>query len=232
MAIALIVAGGQGLRMQMEVRKQYIQFNGQPVLFHTLCVFDRSPAIESIFLVVPRDDMAFCRENIVASLQSPKEIRLVEGGDERQQSVYNGLAAISCDPDEIVLIHDGVRPFVQLNHIEACVEAAKYVGAAVLAVPVSDTIKRSDADGTIEKTIDRNRLWAAQTPQAFRYGLIRNAHDGALKSGMAVTDDSALIEASRHPVKLVAGSRNNIKITRPEDLDLASALFAVRSEGP
>lgn len=225
MAIALIVAGGQGLRMQMDVRKQYLNIDGRPVLFHTLSVFERSTAIDSIYLVVPQDDIDFCRQEIAAPLKSTKNICVVAGGEERQKSVYNGLAAMSADPDHIVVIHDGVRPFVQIEHIEACIHAAMGCGAAVLAVPVSDTIKQSDSAGHIEKTIDRRRLWAAQTPQAFRYGLIREAHDFAVKSNMTVTDDSALIEARCHPVKLVPGSRNNIKITTPDDLVFAQALL-------
>ena len=229
MVIALIVAGGQGLRMQMDVRKQYIQIDGRPVLFHTVSVFERCPAIDSIFLVVPQGDIDFCKREIVEPLQSTKAISIVAGGDERQQSVYNGLIAMPADPDQIVVIHDGVRPFVQVNHIEACIDAAKDCGAAVLAVPVSDTIKQADSEGHIEKTIDRKCLWAAQTPQAFRYGLIRDAHDVAAKTHMAVTDDSALIEAQCLPVKIVPGSRNNIKITTPDDLVFASSMLEMNA---
>jgi 2-C-methyl-D-erythritol 4-phosphate cytidylyltransferase len=225
MAIALIVAGGQGLRMQMTVRKQYLDLRGRPVLHHTLRVFDESPVIDRIVLAVPSSDLEFCLRTLVPDAGLVREVRVIEGGAERQQSVYNGLCAMEADPEDIVVIHDGVRPFVEPGHIEDCVRCARENGAAILAVPVSDTIKRADADGNIAQTIDRHGLWAAQTPQAFRYHLIRTAHDDAARRGLSATDDAALLEMKGLRVTLVPGSRNNIKITTPEDLLLAEALM-------
>lgn len=228
MAIALIVAGGQGLRMQQTVRKQYLELDGRPVLYHTVKVFASCPSISSIVLVVPPDDLVFCKQKIVDCMGAKTDIRLVGGGRERQESVYNGLVAIAPDADEIVVIHDGVRPFVEQSHIEACVEQACVYGAAILAVPVSDTIKLSDDAGHVKQTVDRTHLWSAQTPQAFRYGLIRAAHDMAVAENLKATDDASLAEARGIPVKLVPGSRTNIKITTPEDLVLASVLIRNR----
>lgn len=225
MAIALIVAGGQGLRMQQPVRKQYLELDGRPILYHTVSVFEKCTAITSIVLVVPPDDLTFCKQKIVDSMCAKKEICLVGGGVERQASVYNGLLAMEVDSREIVVIHDGVRPFVQTKQIEDCIHAASDYGAAILAVPVSDTIKQSNPRGHVEKTIDRQGLWAAQTPQAFRYGLIRESHDYAIRTHLKATDDASLLEARGLPVKLVAGSKINMKITTPEDLELATVLI-------
>lgn len=225
MAIALIVAGGQGLRMQMAVRKQYLELEGRPVLQHTLMVFDRCKLIDRIILVVPPSEDSYCKKMIVEPACLSKDIRLVQGGAERQDSVYNGLVSVDPGANEIVVIHDGVRPFVEEHHISNCIQAAQDFGASVLAVPVSDTIKHSDHNGCIDKTIDRNNLWAAQTPQAFRYNLIREAHDLAIKNHIRGTDDASLVEAQGYAIKLVQGSRNNIKITTQEDLVFASSLI-------
>ncbi|MBU1169453.1 MAG: 2-C-methyl-D-erythritol 4-phosphate cytidylyltransferase [Proteobacteria bacterium] len=225
MAIALIVAGGQGLRMEMSVRKQYLELEGTPVLQRTLMVFDQCSDIERIVLVVPPPDEEFCRTTIVQSINMTKEVLLVGGGLERQQSVYNGLLSLNIENDEIVVIHDGVRPFVDSRHIIECIHAAMDCGASVLGVPVSDTLKQLDSLGYVEKTIDRETLWAVQTPQAFQYGLIKAAHDRAVDIHIRATDDASLVEAMGRPVKLVLGSRNNIKITTRDDLVLAAALM-------
>ncbi|GAB6094584.1 2-C-methyl-D-erythritol 4-phosphate cytidylyltransferase [Desulfatiferula olefinivorans] len=225
MVIALIVAGGQGLRMQTAVRKQYLLLNGRPVLHHTLRVFDRTTVINRIVLVVPSSDLDFCRRTLVPEACPARDVLVVEGGAERRQSVYNGLCAMDAAPDDIVVIHDGVRPFVEPGHIDDCVRNARETGAAILAVPVSDTIKRADEAGNTAQTIDRLNLWAAQTPQAFRYCLIRSAHDDAARRNLTATDDAALLDMQGRSVKLVHGSRNNIKITTPEDLLLAEALM-------
>lgn len=230
MAIALIVAGGQGLRMQMAVRKQYLEIEGKPLLHHTLTVFDRCAAIDRIILVVPASDRDFCRQQIVETAGLSGDVLLVDGGEERQQSVHNGLRAMTSDLDDIVVIHDGVRPFIEERHIIDCIQAALACGASVLGVPVSDTIKQSDADGHIKRTIDRSHLWVAQTPQAFRYGLIRKAHDDAERQGMRATDDASLVEALGLPVTLVPGSRKNIKITTKEDLAFVSSLIVNTSD--
>lgn len=219
---ALIVAGGKGLRMGAGQPKQYIELNGLPILAHTLSVFDRCQIVTDICLVVPSSDIDFCRERIVKPVAPSKPVLLTQGGTERQHSVYNGIKSIDLDHDDIVLVHDGVRPFVTDLMIRECVEAAQKHGAAVLAVPVSDTLKVSDGSGTICKTIDREMIWAAQTPQTFRYSIIREAHDVAVQEKIIGTDDAFLVERLGKKVVIVQGSKNNIKITSPEDMVVAS----------
>lgn len=223
---AVIVAGGKGLRMGMDVRKQYLLLDGIPVLAHTLRVFDRCPAVTDICLVAPFFDLDYCRQAVVDVVSPSKPVLMVAGGDERQHSVYNGLQSLETAPDDVVVIHDGVRPFVDSGQILECVETAHRTGAAILAVPVSDTLKLSDGQGTVDRTLDRNKIWMAQTPQAFRYGLIREAHDRAVAENIMGTDDAFLVERLGGKVALVQGSRNNIKITTPEDMDLARSLMS------
>lgn len=221
---AIIVAGGSGLRMQSAIRKQYLEIGGRAILGHTLSVFVNCSLISDICLVIPIEDHDYCMEHVVKPLHSSKPIRLVEGGAERQQSVYNGLKSLDLMPDDLVVIHDGVRPFVTEDLIRACVDSARDGGAAILGVPVSDTLKEEASDGTIRKTLDRKKIWAAQTPQVFSYGLIRTAHEAAIQNQRAATDDSSLVESLGYTVKLVQGSRVNLKVTSPEDLSLARSL--------
>jgi 2-C-methyl-D-erythritol 4-phosphate cytidylyltransferase len=155
---------------------------------------------------------------------------VVPGGETRQASVYQGLLALekavdACDP---VVIHDGVRPFVTREQIEACVSAAKQNGACILAVPAQDTLKQVKDDSTlIDTTLARHNVWLAQTPQAFTYALIRSAHERAHEDGVTGTDDAMLVERISHPVRVIPGSRMNFKITTPDDLALAEALAAI-----
>lgn len=222
---AIIVAGGQGLRMQMPQRKQYLELDGLPVLAHTLKKFVTCPLISDICLVIPSEDHDYCLNSIIQPLSPLKPIRLVSGGNERQQSVFNGLKAIDLKPDDVVLIHDGVRPFVTHQHIKDCIDSAIECGAAILAIPVSDTLKMADDCGMVEKTLDRYRIWAAQTPQAFSFGLIWQAHETAILNNVLGTDDASLVENLGKKVRLVQGSRNNLKITTQEDVLLARNLL-------
>lgn len=210
--------------MNRSVRKQYLRLAGRPVLCHTVDAVARCPLIERILLVVPRGDFQFCREHILPSSAAAKKIRLVAGGAERQDSVYNGLLAVE-DADGIVAIHDGVRPFVDDRILADCIEAAKTAGACIAGIAVSETVKRVTADAAIDKTLDRETLWLAQTPQAFRYDIIRNAHESAREAGFKGTDDALLVERLGYDVKIVPGSRFNIKITTPEDLKMAEAIL-------
>jgi len=223
---AVIVAGGKGLRMGTDVRKQYLLLDGIPVIGHTLRAFDRCPVITDICLVTPSLDMDYCRQSVVDVVSPSKPVLMVAGGAERQHSVYNGLMALEAGPDDVVVIHDGVRPFVDDSQILECVETARRTGAAILAVPVSDTLKLSDDHGMIDRTLDRHQVWMAQTPQVFRYGLIREAHDRAAAENIMGTDDAFLLERLGTKVALVQGSRNNIKITTPEDMELARSLMS------
>ena len=226
--IALIVAAGKGIRLNDPLKKQYHSVGGLPIVVHTLHVFDSCELIDDILLVVPEEDLQFCHRELIADSDFKKKITLVNGGPQRQDSVYNGLQQIDAY-DSIVVIHDGVRPFLTLDQLEACINEAKEYGACILGVPAFDTLKRVTGSQTIVETIDREDIWFAQTPQAFRYDLIKKAHERARRLGFFGTDDAALIEQIGSPVKIIAGSRNNIKITSSEDLELARLLLERQS---
>lgn len=221
---AIIVAGGSGHRMRSETRKQYLKLGGLPILSRTIAAIDNCSIISRIFLVIPAEDFSFCKEDILKGSQFRSDIHLVSGGKTRQESVYNGLAAIP-DPDGVVLIHDGVRPFVTIDQINQCIRGAQRNGACILGIPVNDTIKQCDDLGNITKTVDRDSLWFAQTPQAFRFHLIKRAHDLAHKNKIKGTDDASLLEFIGERVSIIRGSIFNIKITTPEDLSMAEAFM-------
>lgn len=226
MAYALIVAAGKGTRLTGAQRKQYRLLAGVPVLTRTLRAMASCEGLfGGIVLVVAPADIDYCRDDIVAPAGVKIPVTLVAGGDQRQDSVYNGLCAIPC-AQGVVAIHDGVRPLVSAAVVRACVEAARRHGAAIAGVPVWETVKRCGADGVIASTLAREGLWLAQTPQAFRIELIRRGHEEARRVGFRGTDDAALLERLGIPVHLVPGSRRNIKITTAEDLCLAEALAA------
>ena len=223
----IIVAAGKGARMGNSIPKQYLEFGGHPVLAHTLRAFDSSPLIDRIYLVIAESDFAFCRHSILlkSSLRTP--VTLVSGGAERQDSVYNGIVAVDT-PVDMVVIHDGVRPFIDAAMIAACVLGAEETGACILGVPAADTLKQADASMRITGTLSRKSVWLAQTPQAFTYDLIRQAHENAREAALVETDDAALVERLGHPVRIVPGARTNIKITTPDDLIMAEAIWAAR----
>lgn len=221
---AIIVAAGQGLRMNDIKKKQYLSIAGLPVVVHTLRVFDTCEAIDEIVLVVPEEDLNFCREELIPPSGFVKQIILVAGGPKRQDSVYNGLRAIDSD-NGIIVIHDGVRPLVTADQLDACIDGARKHGACILGLPAFDTLKRVNINGTIEETLERDTIWLAQTPQAFRYNLILNAHQHARQSGLSATDDASLLEHIGVDVKIIEGSRRNLKITNPDDLKLARILL-------
>ena len=222
---AIIVASGNGLRMNNKIRKQYLLLGGMPILCRTLQVFITCQTIDTIFLVVPEDDIGYCKNNILAPLNPKKNIIIVPGGPSRQESVYNGLQKIIGNSDTVVLIHDGVRPFVTHKHIEACIDGARKSDACILGIPAYDTLKRVTASGFIEKTLARETVWLAQTPQAFKYFLIEKVHANAKKYGYTGTDDASLAERLGVNIKIINGSRSNIKITTREDLNFSKSIF-------
>ena len=224
MVSVIIVAAGQGVRMNEALRKQYLSLAGRPILSHTLLVFDGCSGINEIFLVVPGEDLDFCYKHILLPLTPQKKIHLIPGGLERQDSVYNGLLAIT-DRKSIVVIHDGVRPLVQPGHITACINGARHYGACVMGIPAHDTLKRVSDSGWIDKTIKRDTIWLVQTPQAFQYERIVLAHERARKDGYFGTDDALLLERLGENVKMIQRSKYNIKITAREDLVLAKAIL-------
>jgi len=219
----VIVAGGSGRRIGGPVRKQYLEIDGIPVLLRAVIPFLTDPRIHQVVVVLPPDDVE-APPSWLASLP----VRIVAGGGERGDSVRNGLAAVEEEID-FVLVHDGARPFASPGVIERVLDAAPH--AVIAAVPVTDTIKQVDADGTIAGTPDRARLWHAQTPQGFpRAGLVR-AYERAREDGAAATDDAALYERYVGPVRVVAGSYRNLKVTRPADMTVAEALALAPEAG-
>ncbi len=221
----IIVAGGSGVRMQSPVKKQYLALKGKPVLHHTLTAFSRVREAGQIVLVVPSEDIGFCRDSLVASLELRREIRVVSGGRTRQESVANGLAEVAANCRDaghaIVLIHDGVRPFAEPDLVKRCIQGALDHGACVPGIPSADTVKDVDSTGTVVKTIDRQRVCRIQTPQAFRLDLIVNAFDMAARHGFVGTDDSSVAEYAGFRVHVTEGSERNIKITAKQDMALA-----------
>ncbi|MBU4012113.1 MAG: 2-C-methyl-D-erythritol 4-phosphate cytidylyltransferase [Proteobacteria bacterium] len=225
MVSAIIVAAGKGVRMDDKERKQYLLLDGRPLISHTIAVFSECNMIDEIFLVVPEEDFAFCNDNILNRQNFQKKVSLVPGGAERQDSVYNGLLAIDNIDDSIVVIHDGVRPFIRSEQLLECITCAIDYDACILGIPAYDTLKRVDSSGFIENTIERNTIWLAQTPQAFKYKLIRDAHENARRAAITGTDDAMLVELLGIKVKVIRGSRCNVKITTKEDLLLAMSIL-------
>ena len=222
---ALIPAAGMGKRMGAGQNKQYLLLDGMPILAHTLRVFQEAPFIAGIYLITPEAEIPFCQSEVVERYGFSKVRTVVAGGAERQHSVRNGLLAMTeAAPDDLVLIHDGVRPFVPAELLQRAASTAEEFGGAVVAVPVKDTVKVA-RDGIIVATPPREELWLAQTPQAFRYGLIRAAHEGAAAEGFLGTDDASLLERQGCPLRIVVGDYRNIKITTPEDMLLAQAFL-------
>ncbi|MEG6523924.1 2-C-methyl-D-erythritol 4-phosphate cytidylyltransferase [Desulfotomaculum sp. 1211_IL3151] len=226
--IAIIPAAGVGSRMGSQVKKQYLTLQDRPVLTHTVGILEKTPEITGIVLVVASGEEVPCRELLLQANLFSKLMAVVPGGDHRQNSVYNGLCNLS-STTELVVIHDGARPLIQVDQISNVIKEARQVGAAALAVPVKDTVKMINDQGYVVTTPDREKLWAVQTPQVFRYDLIWEAHQAARAKGFYATDDCALVEALGKQVKLVQGSYENIKITTPEDMVLAEAFLRRRN---
>jgi len=224
---AVIPAAGQGRRMGAGVKKPFLLLGGFPVIHYTLRVMEESLLVDSVVLVVGPDEKERCRAMALSSFSKVKII--VTGGEKRQDSVYNGLLALSPDT-RLVVIHDAARPFLCSAGLQAVVGAAETFGAATLAVPVKDTVKAAGENGFINQTLPRDSLWLAQTPQAFQYSLIVAAHRRAREIGYSCTDDAGLVELAGQPVRLVPGSYENIKITTPEDLIMAEALLRRKGE--
>jgi 2-C-methyl-D-erythritol 4-phosphate cytidylyltransferase len=216
---AIIVAAGSSRRMK-GVDKLLAPLGGRPLVAHSIEAFARHPAIDELVIVASEANLLPIREITAATLGLRATVVL--GGKRRRDSVLNGLHAVD-DACDYVLVHDAARPLVDAAMIDEALAGAREVGAALCAVPVSDTVKRADPSGKVSSTVTREGLWLAQTPQAFRRDLLLRAHETI---GIDVTDDAALIELLGEPVKLVMGSTRNIKVTLPQDLALARALLA------
>ena len=209
--------------MGASMNKQYLQLAGRPILAHTLSRFEHHPRIDNVVVITPAAEIPFCREEVVARYGFAKVSAIVAGGDERQDSVRHGLLALKQhDRDDLVLIHDGVRPLLDDETIDRLIDTVIEKGACLAGVPVKDTVKEV-VEGRVVGTPDRSRLWQAQTPQVFRLGAILEAHLRAHDEGFTATDDAMLAEWCGEAVHMVTGSYHNIKITTPEDLQMAEA---------
>ena len=227
MNYAIILAAGSGKRMGTHIPKQFLDLAGRPVLAWTLTAFERADRIDRVVLVVGPEDLDTCREQF-GKKKFSKVVDVVAGGAERQDSVACGLRAIPQEAD-VVAVHDGARAYVTPADINAVVLTAAERGAAVLGIPVTDTIKRVRDDQVVE-TLDRSTLRAVQTPQAFRRDVIFRAHRAARESGYLGTDDTALVERLGEAITIVPGRADNIKITSPEDLDMGLHILEKRGD--
>jgi 2-C-methyl-D-erythritol 4-phosphate cytidylyltransferase len=233
--VVIIPAAGLGTRMaslhktkarKPAASKQFLELDGIPVLIHTLRKFTGSPEVNEVFVALRKTEIASFGGSLERETPEilKKKTVLLEGGETRQQSVTNALAAVAAAADDIVLVHDAVRPFVTQEMIHDVIAAAKKYGAAIAGVPAVDTMKqvdRTSAGALIKATIPRERIVMAQTPQGFRYDVLKKAFGEAIADGFVGTDEASLVERSGHQVAVVMGSPQNIKITTPADLELA-----------
>ncbi len=220
---AIILAGGRGKRMQSDIPKQYLELNGYPLLYYTIKAFEAS-SVDDIILVCAEGEEQYCRDMIIDRYGFQKITAITHGGAERYNSVYNALCCIT-DAD-YVLIHDGARPLIRRETIELNIAEVQKDRACVTAVPSKDTIKISNKEGYVQETPDRAYVWNIQTPQTFDFELIRQAYEKILTMGLqGITDDAMVVEHTCNvPVKLIMGDYTNIKVTTPEDLDIAQIL--------
>lgn len=220
----ILPSAGLGKRMGAGKNKLLLELNGIPVLIHTIRVFEADENCKGIILAInPQDEGEF--EVLLEKYRIKKVSGLVPGGQERQHSIYNALKTVNSDG--IILVHDAARPFIQQEHIRRLVDKALVTGAAIIGVPAKDTMKMASA-GNVTETVERSSLWAVQTPQAFRISLLKEAYKQADRDGFVGTDDSSLVERLPHPVAIVEGDYDNIKLTTPEDLFFAEAIMKKR----
>ncbi|MDO4535548.1 MAG: 2-C-methyl-D-erythritol 4-phosphate cytidylyltransferase [Clostridium perfringens] len=217
--VAIILAGGKGKRMGANVSKQFIEINEKPIIYYTIKSFEACKSIDEIILVLPKDEIDYFKENIMKKFNFNIS-KIVEGGKERQDSVYNALNSIHhCD---VVLIHDGARPFVSEKIIKDGIIKAREYGAAAPGVVPKDTIKIKDSSGFSVETLNRNELVAIQTPQCFNFSMIKNCHKELRRQNKVVTDDTMVAEMFGNKVFIYDGDYKNIKVTTKEDLILCN----------
>jgi 2-C-methyl-D-erythritol 4-phosphate cytidylyltransferase len=225
--IAIIPAAGMGKRMGQAVSKQFLTLGDKPLLAHTLLVFQHAPEIDEIIPVLSKEEMEGCLRDVIERYQITKVNTLVVGGKERQDSVLHGLQKIGPDAS-VVLVHDGVRPFVTPDMISESVGFSKMGESIAVGVPIKDTIKEVDANKIVLRTLDRRQLWAIQTPQVFPVQILRRAYEVSSKKKIYGTDDASLVELAGGTVRVIMGSYENIKITTPEDLIVAEEILKRR----
>lgn len=225
---AIIPAAGAGRRMGGTVPKQFLQIGGREIVARTLAVFEACVAIDDVWVVVAAEQCTTCQNTIVERYGFRKIRGVIAGGTTRQESVWRGLQQVT-DAVALVVVHDGVRPFVTELLLQQTLDYAKRYGAAIAAVPLKDTLKRVSTAGTVEATVPRERLWRIQTPQAFQHALLRRAFQHAWRQGLQATDEAGLIEALGYPVQIVPSYEHNIKITTPDDLVFCATFLGERT---
>lgn len=218
---AIVLAAGQGKRMGTNIQKQYLELDGKPILYYSLYAFEKSNLIDEIILVVGENQIEYCRKEIISKYQFTKVKHVIQGGAERYISVWNGLRKVG---EGYVFIHDGARPFIDEEILTRAYESVQEYKACVVGMPTKDTIKIADKDGFVLDTPDRRDLWIVQTPQVFETALVKEAYGKLMRHAETnVTDDAMVVEQMLGgKVKLVEGSYRNIKITTPEDLQVAN----------
>jgi 2-C-methyl-D-erythritol 4-phosphate cytidylyltransferase len=221
---AVIPAGGMGLRMGKKIQKQFLSLGRKPILVHTILCFENCSAIDGIVIAVPEQSIGTVQQMIVR-WNLKKVLGVVVGGEYRQDSVYNALMFLSLDSKDIVLIHDGVRPFIRQSKILEVIRAVRLHKAAVISVTPKDTLRMMKTNGFFAETLDRNKIQFIQTPQGFQASLITEAHRQAKKQGYYATDDAALLEKMGFPAYRIEGSYDNMKITTQGDLDIARLIL-------
>ncbi|MBN2516313.1 MAG: 2-C-methyl-D-erythritol 4-phosphate cytidylyltransferase [Deltaproteobacteria bacterium] len=225
--VAVIVAGGTGKRMGHDSAKQYLMLGAIPIIVHTLRAFEKASLVHDIVLVVPAHDIDYVKISVVELYGISKVKHIISGGAKRQDSVKNGLEAVSNDCS-VVVIHDGVRPFVSAELINTSVMKAIEAGAVTVGVPVKDTVKSVTGDGIVKETLDRQELWLTQTPQTFTREIIQQAYRRAYEDNFYGTDEASLVERMNVKIIMMNGSYENIKITTPEDLALGEFILKKR----
>ena len=223
---AIIPAAGSGMRMG-GIQKQFLLLHGEPVICHALRAFQDSPLIDCITVATGADAVGSTRE-LVLEQRFTKVTKVIEGGAHRQDSVWNGIQAMMDDSIDLIVIHDGARPFVSKELIAETVKTAEDFGAAIAGVPANDTIKLTDQDNIVAATLDRDRLWFVQTPQAAKFALLVGAFEKARAEAFYGTDEAILLERNGTKVKVVRGNYDNIKITTPEDMGIAENIARKR----
>jgi len=210
------------------VPKQFLSLGGEPLVVHSLRILQTASRVDEIILAVPSADLDYATNDLVKQHGFSKVMKVVAGGSKRQDSVRHALGHVT-EETEIVLVHDAVRPFLTVQMVHEVIAMADKHGAAIIAIPVRDTVKQVDSNHVIQRTVDRCPLWLAQTPQAFRRQWLQEAHGKAHAKGIHATDDAYLVEWLGHSVMVVEGSGENIKVTRPEDMVIGEAILASRT---
>jgi len=226
---AIIAAAGMSNRMKSKINKQFININGKPILAHTLEKFQKCRYIDEIIVVAREDEINYCKKEVVRRYGFNKVTKIVRGGKERQDSVYNGILALN-EKTDIVVSHDGARPFVKIKNIMDSIKGASEYGACVVGTPVKDTIKFVKSGEEIDSTPNRDILWAAQTPQSFKREILMEGYRKAIEDNFIGTDDSVLVERLGIQVKIIMGSYENIKITTPEDIIIAESILKDKAQ--